>query len=123
MIRVKRVYEPPARSDGERILVDRLWPRGVKKEAARIDAWRKELAPTPALRRWFDHDPRKWREFRVRYRAELDAAGRTGEEDLAALARRARRGTVTLLFAARDEARNNAVALKEIVEELQRRAA
>lgn len=122
MIRVKRVYEPPARSDGERILVDRLWPRGVKKEAARIDAWRKELAPTAALRRWFDHDPRKWREFRVRYRAELDAAGRTGE-DLAALARRAGRGTVTLLFAARDEARNNAVALKDIVEDLQGRSA
>ena len=117
MIRIKRVYDPPDRSDGVRILVDRLWPRGLKKDAARVDAWRKDVAPTDALRRWFDHDPRKWDEFRARYRAELDAAGKRGE--LAILGRRASRGTVTLLYAARDETHNNALVLKEIVEDLQ----
>lgn len=114
MIATKRVYDPPDRSDGARILVDRLWPRGLKKNGARIDAWRKDLAPGDALRRWYHHDPAKWDEFRARYRAELDAAGKTGE--LGVLARRARRRTVTLLYAARDTARNNAVALKEILE-------
>ena len=121
MVRIKRVYDPPDRSDGVRILVDRLWPRGLAKDAARLDAWRKDVAPSDALRQWFDRDPRKWDEFRARYRAELDAAGKTGE--LKILGRRAKRETVTLLHAARDAAHNNAVALKEIVEDLRRQAA
>ncbi|MCL5965684.1 MAG: DUF488 family protein [Deltaproteobacteria bacterium] len=115
MIRTKRVHEPPDPSDGVRILVDRLWPRGIRKDAARIDAWRKDLAPTNALRQWYDHDPRKWEEFKLRYRNELSAAGKTG--DLEELRRRAKRETVTLLFGAREERRNNAAALKEFLEE------
>ncbi|MFQ5848592.1 MAG: DUF488 domain-containing protein [Candidatus Methylomirabilales bacterium] len=113
MIRIKRVYEPPDPSDGFRVLVDRLWPRGLAKEKARIDKWQKDLAPSDALRRWFGHDPRKWEEFKRRYRQEL---GRKTEE-LKELAGHARHGTVTLLYAARDEDHNNAVALKELVEE------
>jgi uncharacterized protein YeaO (DUF488 family) len=115
MLRIKRVYDPPDPSDGYRILVDRLWPRGMGKEKARLDDWRPEIAPTNILRAWFAHDPQKWEEFRVRYRSELDASGRMG--DLAELAARARKGTVTLLFGARDRKRNNAAALKEILEE------
>ncbi|MGE5190182.1 MAG: DUF488 domain-containing protein [Gemmatimonadota bacterium] len=120
MIRVKRVYDPPARSDGERILVDRLWPRGITKGEARIDAWRRDIAPTGPLRQWFSHDPRKWDAFRARYRGELEAAGMG--DALGAIARRARSGTVTLLYAARDATHNNAVALKEILEGLDRAA-
>jgi uncharacterized protein YeaO (DUF488 family) len=118
MVRIKRVYKTWDRSDGVRILVDRLWPRGIAREAARIEAWRKDLAPTDALRKWFGHDPRKWEEFQVRYRNELDAAGKS--EELKELAERARRETVTLLYAARDEALNNAVALKKILEKFSR---
>lgn len=114
MVRIKRVYDSWDRSDGVRILVDRLWPRGISREAARIEAWRKDLAPTDALRKWFGHDPRKWEEFQVRYHSELDAAGKTVE--LKELAERAKTETVTLLYAARDEARNNAVVLKKILE-------
>ena len=114
MVRIKRVYESWDRSDGVRILVDRLWPRGISREAARIEAWRKDLAPTDALRKWFGHDSRKWEEFQVRYHSELDAAGKTVE--LKELAERAKTETVTLLYAARDEARNNAVVLKKILE-------
>ena len=114
MIRIKRVYEKWDRSDGVRLLVDRLWPRGIAREAARIEAWRKDLAPTDALRKWFGHDPRKWEEFQVRYRNELDAAGKM--EELKELAGRAKTGTVTLLYAAHDETRNNAVALKKFIE-------
>ncbi|PWB63102.1 MAG: hypothetical protein C3F14_08835 [Deltaproteobacteria bacterium] len=114
MVRIKRVYEAWDRSDGARILVDRLWPRGIAREAARIEAWRKELAPTGALREWFDHDPRKWEEFQVRYRSELEAAGKM--EELKELAGRAKTETVTLLYAAHDETRNNAVVLKKIIE-------
>jgi uncharacterized protein YeaO (DUF488 family) len=115
MLRIKRVYDPPDPSDGYRVLVDRLWPRGLGKENARLDDWRPDIAPTNTLRVWFAHDPQKWEEFRVRYRNELDASG--GMEDLAKLASRARRGTVTLLFGARDRQRNNAAVLKEILEE------
>jgi uncharacterized protein YeaO (DUF488 family) len=114
MVRIKRVYETWDRSDGARILVDRLWPRGIAREAARIEAWRKDLAPTDALRKWFGHDPRKWEEFQVRYRNELDAAGKMGE--LKEIAGRAKTETVTLVYAARDETRNNAVVLKKIIE-------
>jgi uncharacterized protein YeaO (DUF488 family) len=118
MIRIKRIYERPDPSDGIRILVDRLWPRGMSRAAARIDEWRKDLAPTNVLREWFHHDPPKWEEFRQRYRNELDAAGKA--EELEELAERARTETVTLLYAARDEARNNAVALKKFLEKLSR---
>lgn len=116
MIRIKRIYDRPDPSDGVRILVDRLWPRGMSKGEARVDEWRKDLAPTNVLREWFHHDPPRWEEFQLRYRNELDAAGKA--EELKELAERARTETVTLLFAARDEARNNAVALKKILEKL-----
>jgi uncharacterized protein YeaO (DUF488 family) len=114
MVRIKRIYEKRDRSDGARILVDRLWPRGIAREAARIEEWRKDLAPTGALRKWFGHDPRKWEEFQVRYRNELDAAGKM--EELKQLADRAKTETVTLVYAAHDEAHNNAAALKKIIE-------
>jgi uncharacterized protein YeaO (DUF488 family) len=120
MIRIKRIYDRPDPSDGVRILVDRLWPRGTSKAAARIDGWRKDLAPTDALRKWFNHDPRKWEEFRVRYRNELDAAGKMDE--LKALGERAITKTVTLLYAAHDEAHNNAVVLKKMIEKLSRQS-
>lgn len=118
MLRVKRIYDRPDPSDGVRILVDRLWPRGMSKAAARIDEWRKDLAPTNVLREWFHHDPPRWEEFQVRYRNELDAAGKA--EELEELAERARTETVTLLYAAHDEMRNNAVALKKFLEKLSR---
>lgn len=121
MIRIKRIYDKWDRSDGVRILVDRLWPRGMSRGEARIDDWRKDLAPTDVLRKWFGHDPRKWEEFQLRYRNELDAAGKM--EELKALCERARTETVTLLHAAHDETRNNAVALKKILEKLSRQPA
>lgn len=108
-IRTKRIYEPPARGDGRRILVDRLWPRGLSKTAARIDYWAKAIAPSTRLRRWYGHDPAKWKEFRRRYFAELDA----NPQGLAELRRHLGRGTVTLLFSSREERLNNAMALRE----------
>lgn len=111
-IRVKRVYEKASPSDGYRVLVDRLWPRGLSKEEARIDAWLKEIAPSTRLRQWFGHDPSKWSEFKKRYFRELD--GRT--ELVASLAERAKTQTVTLVFAAKDERHNNAQALKEYLD-------
>jgi uncharacterized protein YeaO (DUF488 family) len=108
-VRVKRIYEPAARDDGYRVLVDRLWPRGVSREKARIDEWERELAPSNDLRHWFAHEPDRFEEFRRRYVEEL--GGR--QEELRALRERARKGTVTLLFAARDTERNNAVALAD----------
>ena len=113
MICIKRVYEEPSEDDGLRILVDRLWPRGLSKTKAKIDRWEKDLAPTTELRRWFGHDPAKWEEFEERYRAELEGKG----EALARLRREANDGTVTLLYAAKDEEHNNAVALKQYIEE------
>ncbi len=112
MIRVKRVYEPPARGDGTRILVDRLWPRGISRDALKLDAWLKDVAPSDALRRWFAHDPAKWDAFQRRYAAELAANPEAWRPILEA----ARRGTVTLLFGAKDAARNNAVALKAFLD-------
>src|SRR5512143_2819290 len=100
-VRIKRAYEEPERGDGYRVLVDRLWPRGVKKEALRLDLWAKELAPTPDLRRWFGHEPERFREFVARYHAELRAG--PAQRLLAELARRAAQGTVTLVYGARDE--------------------
>jgi uncharacterized protein YeaO (DUF488 family) len=108
-IRLKRVFAAPEKEDGERILVDRLWPRGMPKQKAALDGWMKDLAPSTELRRWFGHDPARWDGFRARYEAELKQRA----DLLDALRQRARKGTVTLLFAARDEAHNEAVVLKD----------
>jgi uncharacterized protein YeaO (DUF488 family) len=110
-IRTKRVYEPPAPGDGYRVLVDRVWPRGVSREKAALDEWVRELAPSAELRKWFGHKPERFEEFRGRYREELRA--RKSEVD--ALRARARKGTVTLLFGARDPEHNNAVVLAEML--------
>jgi uncharacterized protein YeaO (DUF488 family) len=110
-VRLKRAYEPAAASDGERILVDRIWPRGVTREQAQLSEWARELAPSTELRRWFAHDPARFDEFRRRYIAELEAQ----ETKLRELRRRARAGTLTLVFAARDEAHNDAVVLAEVL--------
>ena len=117
-IQLKRIYEPAAKSDGTRILVERLWPRGVSKDKAQIDHWAKEAAPSPDLRKWFDHDPQKWPEFQSRYFAQLDenpevvdtlrsylGTGGTGGA-----------GPVTFVFASREERYNNAVALREYLQ-------
>jgi uncharacterized protein YeaO (DUF488 family) len=114
-IRLKRVYEPVADDDGVRVLVDRLWPRGLSKARAAVDEWAKDLAPSPALRRWFGHDPERWDEFRTRYRAELASpAQRQRLEHLRALARQ---GTVTVLYGARDTEHNGAVVVAEALTE------
>lgn len=112
MIKLKRAYDPAARDDGIRFLVERLWPRGVKKNALRLNAWFKDVAPSTGLRRWFGHDPAKWAEFQRRYRAELDADPKVLEPILKA----ARRGPVTLVYSSRDTEHNNAVVLKAYVE-------
>lgn len=112
-IRLKRAYEPPARNDGLRVLVDRVWPRGVKKEDARIDRWLQDIAPSAELRKWFGHDPDRWETFRERYRAELAEQGEPLEE----LVEAAEAGRVTLVYGARDERHNNAVVLKEVLRE------
>ena len=111
MIRLKRAYEHPARSDGLRILVERLWPRGVKKEALRLDQWIKEVAPSTALRQWFQHDPAKWSEFRRRYFRELEKRAEVWQPLMAL----ARRGRVTLVYSAHDTEHNNAIALEEFL--------
>lgn len=114
MIRIKRVYEKPSGRDGIRILVDRVWPRGRTKEQARLDAWRKELAPSTALRTWFGHDPAKWMEFQTRYRKELSLpAQKSAVEDLARLAHAQ---TITLLYGASDTEHNQAVVLKDCID-------
>jgi uncharacterized protein YeaO (DUF488 family) len=111
-IQTGRVYEPPAPEDGARLLVDRLWPRGVEKEKLQLTGWLKEVAPSDALRQWFDHDPARWAEFQSRYAAELEANPNAWEPILQA----ARGGRVTLLFAARDAEHSNAAALKAFLE-------
>lgn len=113
MIRLKRAYDEPTKQDGLRILVERLWPRGVSKEKAAVGLWLKDLAPSTELRKWFNHDPEKWDEFRKRYRAELAQKG----DLLTLLKHRTTEGTVTFVFAAHDEQHNSAVVLKEFVEE------
>jgi uncharacterized protein YeaO (DUF488 family) len=111
-IHLKRAYEPPSEGDGLRILVERLWPRGLTKQKAAIDYWPKELAPSPALRKWFGHDPDKWDEFRRRYRAELDQ-----HVDLIAdLRHRIQSGPATFVYAAKDEEHNSAMLLKDYLE-------
>ena len=113
-VRLKRAYLPPSRDDGARVLVDRLWPRGLSKDAAAIDLWLKDVAPSTELRRWYGHDPNRWLEFQNRYREELankDAA-------LEILARIARDGDLTLIYAARDEQRNHALVIRDALREL-----
>jgi len=111
-VRIRRAYEGPRRGDGHRVLVDRIWPRGVSKDALELDAWRKELAPSRELRKWFGHDPERWEEFRDHYFAELDRSPDAADA-VRALAERARRGRVTLVFGARHPEHNNAVALRD----------
>jgi len=111
-ILLKRAYEAPARSDGCRILVERLWPRGLSKQRAKIDLWAKEAAPATELRRWFNHEPDKWAEFKRRYFKQLSAR----KDSLEPILARVRAGQVTFVFAARESRFNNAVALKQYVE-------
>ena len=113
MIQIKKVREPAAASDGERFLVDRLWPRGVRKEALVLDGWLKKVAPSDSLRRWFNHDPAKWKQFQRRYRTELDSE----PEVLPPLLEAAKKGDITLLFSAHDAEHNNAVVLKAWLED------
>ena len=115
-ILLKRVYELPDSDDGFRVLVDRLWPRGVSKSAACIDLWLKDIAPSTGLRKWFDHDPAKWIEFRDRYFREL----RRNPETVEDLAERMSRGVVTLVYGAKDMEHNHAVALKEYLENIKK---
>lgn len=115
-IRLKRAYDEPAANDGCRILVDRVWPRGVKKEEARLDDWLEEIAPSRELRRWFGHDPQRWPEFLERYSREL----KSKPELVDRLARIAGQGRLTLVFGAKDRQHNNAVALKEFLRERER---
>ncbi len=111
MIKLKRAYEPPSRADGERILVERLWPRGLTKDRAQIDLWLKDISPSPELRKWYGHDPEKWSEFRKRYLQEV-----AKKKYLAKLLKQKSRGkTITFVYAARDEEKNSAVVLKAYV--------
>lgn len=110
-VKLKRAYEPPSRSDGKRVLVDRLWPRGVRKTEAKIDEWMKDVAPSTALRKWFGHDPARWPEFQDRYAEEVSRH----PEQLDRLRALAREGTLTLVFSARDEAHNDAVVLRDLI--------
>ena len=112
MIKLKRVYEEDTPDDGVRYLIERLWPRGIRKESLHIDAWLKEAGPSTELRKWFSHDPEKWPEFRRRYSAELDHA----KDVWTPIREAAERGTVTLLYSSHDTEHNNAVALKEYIE-------
>ena len=112
MIRLKRVYEKPSRMDGSRILVDRLWPRGLTKERAAVTLWLKDVAPSTELRKWFGHDPARWKQFQARYRREL----REKKDALELLKRKSNAHTVTLVYAARDEQHNEALILKRVLE-------
>ncbi|MBO0752287.1 MAG: DUF488 family protein [Bradyrhizobiaceae bacterium] len=116
-VRTKRVYEPPAQDDGKRVLVDRIWPRGLTKQRAAVDVWLKEIAPSAALRTWFGHDPERWEEFRERYFEEL----RANSGEVARLLDLRSAGKVTLLFGAHDPERNNAAALQAYLASLGRR--
>jgi uncharacterized protein YeaO (DUF488 family) len=111
-IKIKRVYEQPDKKDGERILVDRLWPRGLTKEKASVDLWLKEIAPSTELRKWFAHDPKKWKSFRGRYETEI----RHNDDLIKVLKDKAREGTVTLIYGARDQKHNEALVLKQFLE-------
>jgi len=111
-IKIKRVYEQPDKDDGVRILVDRLWPRGLSKEKAAVDLWLKEIAPSTELRKWFAHDPDKWKSFRGRYETEI----RHNYDLVKVLKDKAKRGTVTLVYGARDQKHNEALVLKQFLE-------
>ncbi len=114
MVKVKRIYDfpRPSKDDGKRVLIDRLWPRGLRKDEVAVDEWMKEIAPSSQLRKWFGHDPAKWEEFRRRYRQELE-----GKKDfIEELRRDARHGTVTILYSARDTEHNNALVVKDLIE-------
>ena len=117
MIRAKRIYDLPAEEDGFRVLVDRLWPRGLPKEQAKIDLWLKEIAPSDDLRKWFAHDPKKWEEFKKKYEKEL-----VKKQEFLGEIRKAEKekGTVTFLYSAKDTERNNAIALETLFEKIQR---
>jgi uncharacterized protein YeaO (DUF488 family) len=119
MITLKRAYDPSSRSDGTRVLVERLWPRGVAKAKLQIEAWLRDVAPSTELRKWFGHDPDKWNEFRKRYRRELDSHPDAWRPIVAA----ARRGRVTLIYSSHDKRHNNAVAPQEYLEAKTRRPA
>ena len=108
-LRIKRVYENPKQDDGKRILVDRLWPRGLTKEKASIDLWLKDIAPTTELRKWFGHDPKKWKKFQERYHQELN----NNKEQVSILYEQLKKGVVTLVYGAKDEEHNEALVLKE----------
>jgi len=114
-VQIKRIYDEPARSDGHRVLVDRLWPRGITKERAHLDEWAKDVAPSTELRKWFSHDPKRMAEFRTRYLHELHAARPL---ELTALAKESEKGRVTLLYAAHDPKINHAIVLKEAIDTL-----
>ena len=113
MVKIKRAYDKPARDDGYRVLVDRLWPRGISKQKAGIDLWLKDVAPSRELRQWFGHDPERWSEFQKRYRQELREGD--GAAALRQLRAEARKGPVTLVYGARDEEHNNAVVLGQLL--------
>lgn len=110
-LKIKRVYEKPEPGDGTRILVDRLWPRGLSKAKAKLDLWLKEIAPSTERRKWFEHDPKKWRSFRSRYQTELKQRG----DQLQLIKSRAREGVVTLVYGAHDQEHNEAVVLKQLL--------
>jgi uncharacterized protein YeaO (DUF488 family) len=112
---IKRVYEAPAETDGTRILVDRLWPRGLSKERAQVDLWLREVAPSDELRHWFDHDPAKWDEFQTRYRDELRSAAAALQQ----IREHLQQGPVTLLYGAKDEVHNQAVVLQQYLQDSQ----
>jgi uncharacterized protein YeaO (DUF488 family) len=116
MIRIKRAYEKPSPADGVRVLIDRLWPRGLTKQEAHLDAWRRELSPSTELRRWYQHDPAKFNEFRARYRQELSPHA----EALQDLAEKGRKGTLTLVYSSKETTLSNAAVLKELLDELMR---
>jgi uncharacterized protein YeaO (DUF488 family) len=116
MVKLKRAYEPASRGDGYRVLVERLWPRGLRKEALPLDDWRKEIAPSGELRKWFSHDPQRWSEFKVRYLKELKEPA--AAQQLRALAELAADRTLTLIFSSHDAEHNNAVVLKTQIERL-----
>ena len=111
-VKIKRVYEEPKKSDGKRILVDRLWPRGLRKAEVKVDLWLKEIAPSTALRKWFSHEPSKWEEFKKRYSVELDK----NNEQISLLEREVSEGKVTLVYGAKDQEHNGAVVLREFLE-------
>ena len=112
MIKLKRVYESPSPKDGLRVLVERLWPRGLAKERAAVDLWLKDVAPSPELRKWFGHDPARWEQFQERYRQEL----REKKDAVQILRQKGKEGTVTLVYAARDEDHNGALVLKRLLQ-------